>query len=96
MTARVSSIKGKISAKRLLPAARMSGYSGSARNFRRLVAKARTDYRKSQHHGRRPAVWTSGEYLVIDWGSEGSLHRVLRRGGLEPLSLGRYAADERS
>ena len=29
---------GRISAKRLLPAARTAGYAGSARNFRRLVA----------------------------------------------------------
>ena len=34
---RVESTKGRISAKRLLPEARAAGYSGSARNFRRLV-----------------------------------------------------------
>jgi hypothetical protein len=47
---RIDKTKGKISAKRLLPAARKAGYSGSDRNFRRLVAKARHDYRR--RHGR--------------------------------------------
>jgi hypothetical protein len=35
---KVASSKGRISAKRLLLAARTAGYVGSARNFRRLVA----------------------------------------------------------
>lgn len=94
--ARMKSTKGKISAKRLLPAARMAGYSGSARNFRRLVAKARADYRKCQHHERRPAVWTPGEYLVIDWGSEGSLHQFCAVAAWSHFRFVRYAADERS
>jgi hypothetical protein len=38
VTGRVKKTSGKISAKRLLPAARAAGYPGSARNFRRLVA----------------------------------------------------------
>ena len=37
---RVEKTQGRISAKRLLPAARAAGYEGSARNFRRLVADA--------------------------------------------------------
>ena len=36
---RVTKTAGRISAKRLLPAARAAGYAGSARNFRRLVAE---------------------------------------------------------
>jgi hypothetical protein len=36
---RVAKTQGRISAKRLLPAARAAGYGGSDRNFRRLVAK---------------------------------------------------------
>ena len=35
---RVEKTSGRISAKRLLPAARAAGYAGSPRNFRRLVA----------------------------------------------------------
>jgi hypothetical protein len=35
---RVAKTRGRISAKRLRPAARPAGYGGSARNLRRLVA----------------------------------------------------------
>jgi hypothetical protein len=61
-----------ISAKRLLPAARVAGYEGSARNFRRLVAAAKAEWRAGHARlgGRRPAVWSPGETLVIDWGEE--------------------------
>jgi transposase len=64
---RVAKSAGRISAKRLLPIARAAGYGGSARNFRRLVAEAKALWRKDHHRGRRPAVWSPGEYLVIDW-----------------------------
>jgi transposase len=64
---RVAKSGGRISAKRLLPIARAAGYEGSARNFRRLVAERKTLWRKDNHRGRRPAVWSPGEYLVIDW-----------------------------
>jgi len=69
VVARVGKTVGRISAKRLLPEARAAGYTGSARNFRRLVAKAKADWRKEHHRGRRPAVWSPGDTLVIDWGS---------------------------
>jgi len=71
---RVAKTSGRISAKRLLPAARAAGYSGSPRNFRRLVAAQKQVWRRDHHRGRRPAVWSPGEYLVIDWGAEGGLH----------------------
>ena len=58
---------GRISAKRLLPIARAAGYEGSDRHFRRLVADAKALWRSNNHSGRRPAVWSPGEYLVIDW-----------------------------
>jgi transposase len=64
---RVAKSAGRISAKRLLPIARAAGYAGSARNFRRLVAAQKALWRKDNHRGRRPAVWSPGEYLVIDW-----------------------------
>ena len=69
---KVKSTSGRISAKRLLPAARAAGYAGSDRNFRRLVAQAKRDWRHGQarHGGRRPAVWSPGEVLAIDWGAE--------------------------
>src|SRR5579859_1307817 len=71
---RVARTSARISAKRLLPAARAAGYAGSPRNFRRLVAAAKAGWREDHHRGRRPAVWSPGEYLVIDWGSAGGLH----------------------
>lgn len=64
---RVKSSNGKISAKRLLPVARAAGYQGSARNFRRLVAEQKVLWRKANKHQRRPAVWSPGDYLVMDW-----------------------------
>ena len=71
---RVGKTAGRISAKRLLPAARAAGYGGSDRNFRRLVAECKQAWRREHHRGRRPAVWSPGEHLVIDGGSEGGLH----------------------
>jgi hypothetical protein len=64
---RVAKSQGRMSAKRMLPIARAAGYDGSARNFRRLVAEAKRLWRSEHHRGRRPAVWSPGEYLVIDW-----------------------------
>jgi transposase len=71
---RVAKTQGRITAKRLLPAARAAGYEGSARNLRRLVAARRALWRTDNHRGRRPAVWSPGEHLVIDWGVLGGLH----------------------
>lgn len=70
---RLSMTQGRISAKRLLPMARTDGYRGSARNFRRLVAKARAEWQRGKHRGRRPGVWAPGDMLVIDWGEIGPL-----------------------
>jgi transposase len=72
VTQKVKDTAGRISAKRLLPLAQAAGYEGSARNFRRLVAEAKKAWRHGQARagGRRPAVWTPGEVLVIDWGEE--------------------------
>jgi len=64
---RVDKSQGRISAKRMLPIARAAGYDGSDRNFRRLVAQVKALWRREHHRGRRPAVWSPGEYLVIDW-----------------------------
>jgi transposase len=70
---RVERTKGKMSAKRLLPVARAAGYSGSARNFRRLVAEVKAQWRANHHRGRRPGIWTPGDMLVFDWGEIGPL-----------------------
>ena len=87
---------GRISAKRLLPEARAAGYAGSARNFRRLVAKAKADWRRDHHRGRRPAVWSPGDTLVIDWGAEGTLHVFCAVLAWSRWRFVRFAADERA
>jgi transposase len=66
---RIRSTDGRISAKRLLPIAKAAGYSGSARNFRRAVAKAKASWRR-ERRVYRPWIATPGEHLVIDWGTE--------------------------
>ena len=65
----VREANGRGTAKRLLPAARAAGYAGSDANFRRLVAGVKRQVRgEIGRHQRRPAVWTPGETVVIDWG----------------------------
>lgn len=76
VAAKIADTKGRISAKRVMPAARAAGYEGSDRNFRRLVAQERSRYWQAQarERSRRPAVWSPGEHLVIDWGVLNGLH----------------------
>jgi transposase len=66
---KVRASDGRISAKRLLPAARTAGYTGSTRNFRRAVSEAKATWKK-QRRTYRPWVPTPGQYLVIDWAEE--------------------------
>ena len=66
ITKRVEASDGRISAKRLLPVARATGYTGSARNFRRAVARMKSDWRIKRRRY-RPWVPTPGQHLVIDW-----------------------------
>jgi transposase len=98
---RVAKTRGRISAKRLLPAARVAGYAGSARNFRRLVATQKALWRQENHRGRRPAVWSPGQYLVIDWGEidwagAGRLHVFCAVLAWCRVRFVRFAADERA
>ena len=87
---------GRISAKRLLPEMRAAGYEGSARNFRRLVAEAKAQWRRTHHRGRRPAVWSPGEHLVIDWGVLAGLHVFCAVLAWSRIRFVRFAADERA
>jgi transposase len=93
---RVAATSGRISAKRLLPAAKAAGYAGSPRNFRRLVAAAKKAWRRDHHRGRRPAVWAPGDVLAIDWGSTGALHVFCAVLAWSRVRFVRFAADERS
>src|SRR5579864_2029139 len=96
VASRVAKTAGRISAKRLLPEARAAGYTGSARNFRRLVATAKSDWRRDHHRGRRPAVWSPGDTLVIDWGADGGLHVFCAVLAWSRWRFVRFAADERA
>jgi hypothetical protein len=93
---RVAKTSGRISAKRLLPAARTAGYGGSARNFRRLVAAEKAHWHRSHHRGRRPGVWAPGETLLIDWGAEGGLHVFCAVAAWSRFRFVRFAVDERA
>jgi hypothetical protein len=93
---RVAMAAGRISAKRLLPVARAAGYAGSPRNFRRLVAARKALWGRENHRGRRPAVWSPGEHLVIDWGSLGGLHVFCAVLAWCRFRFVRFAADERA
>lgn len=93
---RVEKSKGRITAKRLLPAARAVGYEGSGRNLRQLVAAGKALWRRDHHRGRRPAVWSPGEHLVIDWGVLGGLHVFCAVLAWCRVRFVRFAADERA
>ena len=93
---RVKKTQGRISAKRLLPAARAAGYAGSPRNFRRLVAEQKALWRRENHRGRRPAVWSPGEHLVIDWGVLFGLHVFCAVLAWSRFRFVRFADDERA
>jgi transposase len=66
---RVERTQGRISAKRLLAAARADGYAGSDRSFRRAVAEAKVAYRQRRRRF-RPWLPAPGGHLVIDWAEE--------------------------
>jgi transposase len=93
---RVSGTSARISAKRLLPEARAVGYTGSARNFRRLVAKSKGAWRSGHRRARRPGVWAPGEVLVIDWGVEAGLHIFCAVMAFSRWRFVRFAADEKA
>jgi hypothetical protein len=96
VTERVAKSRGRITAKRLLPAAQAAGFAGSARNLRRLVAERKALWRNDNHRGRRPAVWSPGEHLVIGWGVLGGLHVFGAVLAWSRVGFVRFAHDERA
>jgi len=98
VAAKVEQTKGKISAKRLLPEARGAGYEASDRNFRRLVAQEKGKHRQRQAiaGSRRPAVWSPGEHVVIDWGVLNGLHVFCAVLAWSRVRFVRFAEDERA
>ena len=93
--ARVARTNGRITAKRLLPEALATGYTGSARNFRRLVAEEKDRFRQGNRRGRRPGVWAPGEVLAIDWGVESGLHVFCAVSAWSRFRFVRFADNER-
>src|SRR5206468_11640711 len=59
-------------------------------------AAAKQAWRREHHRGRRPAVWSPGEHLVIDWGSLAGLHVFCAVLAWSRLRFVRFAADERA
>ncbi|KUG57114.1 transposase [Serinicoccus chungangensis] len=92
----VKDTRGRISAKRLLPTARAAGFTGSARNFRRLVAQEKTRYRSEHGRRHRPASWSPGEHLVIDWGVIAGVHVFAAVLAWSRFRFVRLAADEKA
>ena len=95
MATKVASTKPRITAKRLLPEASVAGCAGSARNFRRVVTKAKRDWRAGNHRGavrrcgRRASAWSST-------GAEGPLHIFCAVLTWSRVRFVRFAADERA
>lgn len=92
----VEAARARISAKRLLPTARAAGYTGSARNFRRLVAQEKRRYRSEHGRRHRPASWSPGEHLVIDWGVIAGVHVFAAVLAWSRFRFVRLAADEKA
>ncbi len=90
---KVRATDGRISAKRLLPRCRAQGYQGSARHLRRAVAEAKVGWRR-ERRVYRPWAPVPGEHLVIDWGSEGTLHVFCAVLAWSLVRFVRFAADE--
>lgn len=84
---KITTWRGQISAKRLLPAARAGGCAGSDRNFRHLIAEAKADWHREDHRSRPPAVWAPGEHLVIDYCATHK-HPAIKRRGFSSLRHG--------
>jgi hypothetical protein len=53
-------------------------------------------WRNDHHRGRRPAVWSPGEHLVIDWGVLGGLHVFCAVLAWCRVRFVRFAHDERA
>lgn len=91
---RVDDTKGRITAKRLLPAARAAGYEGSSRNFRRAVEQEKEAWRRKRR-SYRPWVPVAGQHLVIDWGdAPAGLHVFCAVLAWSRYRFVRFATDE--
>jgi hypothetical protein len=60
------------------------------------VAVAKQEWRREHHRGRRPAVWSPAEHLVIDWGVLAGLHVFCAVLAWSRFRFVRFARDERA
>src|SRR3984893_3901817 len=74
----------------------MPWWVSSRSSSRRLVAAAGQAWRREHHRPRRPAVWSPGEHLVIDWGVLAGLHVFCAVLAWSRWRFTRFAADERA
>jgi transposase len=91
---RVRRTDGRITAKRLLPVAQAAGYEGSRRTFERAVGKAKEAWKRKRREY-RPWVPTPGEYLVVDWASEGGWECFCAVLAWSRIRFVRFARDQR-
>jgi transposase len=98
VAAKVAKTHARITAKRLLGEAAAAGYVGSERNLRRLVSEEKRAWRRARaaERQRRPAVWSAGEYLVIDWGVLGGLKVFCAVLAFSRVRFVRFADNERA
>jgi hypothetical protein len=75
---RIRATSGRIAAKRLLPAAQAAGYTGSARNFRRLISTVPAAWRRGNHRSHRSGGVGTGRHADHRLGQPGWAARVLR------------------
>ena len=88
---------GRISAKRLLPAARAAGYAGSARNFRRLVAEVKAAVAAGQSPRPPPGGVDPGRHAGHRLGrARAALHVFCAVLAWSRVRFVRFAADEKA
>ena len=66
------------------------------RHVRPYAAEQVRSYADNNHRGRRPAVWSPGEHLVIDWGVLGGLHVFCAVLAWSRVRFVRFADNERA
>jgi hypothetical protein len=93
---RVMSTSGRISAKRLLPRGAGRRLRGLGPQLPPVGGQGQAHLAGGNHRGRRPAVWSPGDTLVIDWGSEAGLHVFCAVAAWSRWRFVAFATDERA
>lgn len=96
VASKVTKTQGRISAKRLLPAARVAGYEGRRGASVGWWLRRSRGWRRDRHRGRRPGVWLPGETLLVGWGVLGGLHVFCAVLAWSRVRFIRFAHNERA